>query len=233
MSASRPSLSPELDALLAHEREIAPVRETTRARSLARARAALGAGDARPAHRPVEAPPFRWAAVAAIVCVAGAAGAVAYGGGAHFWARPAPAPVPAVATPGAAPSLAPPRDDDAPAAPPEAAPTTRAPLRPTVGPPAADDARVELALMGQARAAVARGDYARALTPLAEHARRFKEGRLVEEREALRVKSLAGLGRHEEAQRAASAFRVRFPRSVLLPAVRQMSASAQTPQVGP
>ena len=231
MSASRPSLSPELDALLAHEREIAPVRETTRARSLARARAALAAGDARPAHRAVVAPPFRWAAVAAIVCVAGAAGAVAYGGGAHFWARPAPAPVPAVATPGGAPSLVPPHDDDAPAALPEA--TTRAPLRPTVGPPAADDARGELSLMGQARAAVARGDYAGALTPIAEHARRFKAGRLAEEREALLVKSLAGLGRREEARRAASAFRVRFPRSVLLPAVRQMSASAQTPQVGP
>jgi hypothetical protein len=80
--------------------------------------------------------------------------------------------------------------------------------------------------MGQARAAVARGDYAAALTPIAEHARRFRDGRLAEEREALRVKTLVGLGRTEEAQRAASAFQARFPRSVLSPAVRQMSASA-------
>ena len=79
--------------------------------------------------------------------------------------------------------------------------------------------------MRQARAAVARGDFAAALTPLAEHTRLFKNGRLVEEREALRVKALMGLGRSEEARRAAAAFRARFPRSVLLPAVGQMPVS--------
>jgi hypothetical protein len=70
-------------------------------------------------------------------------------------------------------------------------------------------------------------DQERAIPPLsaAQHARRFKTGRLVEEREALRVKALAGLGRTEEARRAAAAFRARFPRSVLLPAVSQMPAS--------
>jgi hypothetical protein len=41
----------------------------------------------------------------------------------------------------------------------------------------------------------------------------------------LRVKALAGLGRTDEARRAARAFRARFPRSVLLPAVSQMPAS--------
>jgi len=45
---------------------------------------------------------------------------------------------------------------------------------------------------------------------------------LLEEREALRVKALSGLGRVEEARRAAHAFEARFPRSVLLPAVNQM-----------
>ena len=44
-----------------------------------------------------------------------------------------------------------------------------------------------------------------------------------EEREALHVKALAGLGRRDEARRAAAAFEDRFPRSVLLPAVRQIS----------
>jgi hypothetical protein len=63
------------------------------------------------------------------------------------------------------------------------------------------------------------------LSHIAEHARRFKDGRLTEEREALRVKSLAGLGRSDEARRAAAAFRARFPRSVLLSAVNQMSPS--------
>jgi len=73
-----------------------------------------------------------------------------------------------------------------------------------------------------ARSAVARQDFGAALGLLTEHARRFKEGRLAEEREALRVRALAGLGRTEEARRAAGQFQARFPRSVLLPAVRQM-----------
>jgi hypothetical protein len=39
---------------------------------------------------------------------------------------------------------------------------------------------------------------------------------LSEEREALRVKALVGLGRIAEAKRAGAAFRKRFPRSALL-----------------
>jgi len=116
---------------------------------------------------------------------------------------------------------APPVIDEAPAEVPHEAPAlpTRAPLS------KADAARAELRLLRQARGAVARGDYAAALAPIGEHAHRFKDGRLAEEREALRVKSLAGLGRTDEARRAAKAFRARFPRSVLLPAVSQMPAS--------
>jgi len=60
------------------------------------------------------------------------------------------------------------------------------------------------------------GDFAGALAAVGEHAHRYPSGSLVEEREALRVRSLAGLGQSAEAQRAASAFHARFPRSVLL-----------------
>jgi hypothetical protein len=74
-----------------------------------------------------------------------------------------------------------------------------------------------------ARRAVARQDFAAALGPIGEHARRFKDGRLTEEREALRVKALSGLGRVAEARHAAQAFEARFPRSVLLPAVSHMA----------
>ena len=84
-------------------------------------------------------------------------------------------------------------------------------------------ARAELRLLRQARAAVAREDHAAALPFLAEHVRRFKNGRLAEEREALRVKALAGAGRLDEAQIAAAAFRARFSRSVLLPVVSQLA----------
>jgi hypothetical protein len=75
----------------------------------------------------------------------------------------------------------------------------------------------ELDLLHRAQVGYASGDFATALLLLSEHARRFPNGRLAEEREALRVRSLSGSGRTLEAQRAAAAFAARFPRSVLLP----------------
>ena len=105
---------------------------------------------------------------------------------------------------------------------------------PALEPPAAAKApranrievgREELRLLRRARVAVARNDFAGAMAPIAEHTRRFRDGHLVEEREALRVKALAGLGRVDEARRAAAAFKARFPHSVLLPAVSHMPAS--------
>jgi hypothetical protein len=51
---------------------------------------------------------------------------------------------------------------------------------------------------------------------LAEHGRRFPNGRLAEEREALRVRALNSSGQSESARRAARAFAARFPHSVLL-----------------
>ena len=74
---------------------------------------------------------------------------------------------------------------------------------------------LELALLQQARGAVAIGEFSRALDTLLTHQRRFPTGRLREEREALRIKALAGLGRNDEASREAERFRERFPRSVL------------------
>jgi len=220
MSRSQPPLPPEVRALLDHEREIQPLSETTRARAVARARAALVAGvDRRSA--PVAAPRTRWAAAAAVIGILSVGlGAAAYQIRAHLAApasnRPAAPPVTPVALPRAA-AVAPAPIAEQPTAP------VSPPAKPTLS--KADAARAELNLLRQARAAVAREDYAGALSPIAEHTRRFKDGRLTEEREALRVKSLAGLGRGEDARRAAAAFRARFPRSVLLPAVSQMSPS--------
>ena len=162
-----------------------------------------------------------WAAAAALICIlGGAVGAAAYQFRAYL--APAPeihpiaAPVKAVAAP--RPVAPAPIVEEAPAIAPPAAPD-----KPVLS--KADAARAELRLLRQARAAVAREDYASALRPIAEHAHRFKDGRLAEEREALRVKALAGLGRTDDARRAATAFRARFPRSVLLSAVNKMSPS--------
>jgi hypothetical protein len=217
---SRPPLSPETRALLDQEREAPPLPATLRARALVRARAALIAGAVSRRTSVAPAPRARWAAAAALIClVSGTVGAAAYQIRARLMQpphdRPAPPPVENVAPP------APPRPAtpvvDAPS-PPESAVETPHLSR-------ADAARAELRLLRHARAAVAGEDYAAALRPIAEHARRFPDGRLAEEREALRVKALAGLDRSEDARHAAAAFRARFPRSVLLPAVSQMPAS--------
>jgi len=218
MNRERP-LPPEVRALLDHEREIQPLPATVRARAVARARAALLAGVDRRAV-PVPARRPRWLAAAAMICIISAGvGAAAYQVRVHMASppeiRPLPAPVKIVAPPPRAPAAEiVPEPEPVIAAPP-------APTKPALS--KAESAREELRVLRQARAAVARDDFAAALPPIAEHARRFKDGRLSEEREALRVKALAALGRTDDARRAAVAFRARFPRSVLLSAVNKLS----------
>jgi hypothetical protein len=215
----RSPVSPEVRALLDQERVLPPVSAAQRARAAARARAALTAPAVATAVSSSQASRPRWvAAAAAGLVISVAVGAAAY----EIHARLALAPVTHRAVVSAPVVSAPAVSAPAPAVPqvaPAPVPTVAAPASP------ADAARAELHLLREARAAVARGDFAAALSPIAEHMRRFKNGRLVEEREALRVKALGGLGRTGEARHAAAAFRARFPRSVLLPAVSQMPAS--------
>jgi hypothetical protein len=85
----------------------------------------------------------------------------------------------------------------------------------------------ELDLLRRARGAYRQRDFSGALRLVAEHDRRFPQGHLAEEREALRVRSLAEAGRAAEARQAAAAFAARFPRSVLLSRVTQESDSAE------
>jgi hypothetical protein len=217
--------SVDVRALLEHERQLVALPTAARARALARARAAL-AGPAGVLRSPRDAGTSRprspllsrLLAAACLAFVAGAAGGVAaYEAGLR--ARSVPATT--VETPQASLStldrIAPPavtREALAPLTPPVPRSLTRG-----------DAARAELRLLRQARAAVLREDFAAALPPLAEHARRFRNGRLAEEREALRVKALAGLGRDREAARTAAAFEARFPRSPLVSAVNRISVS--------
>jgi len=218
MSWSHAKLPPEVLLLLDRERLIAILPAAARARALSRARASLVAGLAT---RPIPSgasPTVRWAAAAVLACVATVAvGAAAYELGVR--ARPT---APSVATwPPADFSPADPGAGARPASDPTAAPVLagRTPF-------GAGAVRVEMRLLQQARVAVAREDFSPALQLLAEHARRFKRGRLAEEREALRVKALAGLDRRDDARRAAAEFEANFPRSPLLRAVRQMPDSA-------
>ncbi len=85
----------------------------------------------------------------------------------------------------------------------------------------------ELYLLQRAQSKYASQDFPDALVLVAEHARRFPNGRLAEEREALRVRSLAGADRGDQARRALAAFARRFPRSVLLPRLREQARAAE------
>jgi hypothetical protein len=219
MIRSRGKLSSRVRSLLDREAIIPVQPAAVRARALVRARAALAAGAAaRPL--PERAPrKGQWAAVAVLVCLASATmAAAAY----RIGIRMKPVMVPIAASPRSAPAEAPSISAPDPVADPSAEPAR--PPAPSLS--KADTIREELRLLRQARAAVAREDFTAALPPLTELGRRFRDGRLAEEREALRVKALAGLGRTDEARRAAAAFEACFPRSVLLPAVRRMPASA-------
>jgi hypothetical protein len=223
--STRSPLSPEVRALLERERVIPPVSASQRARAMARARASLATLGVATTAPSGTAPRTRWVAAAAAAMVVGASVvAAAY----EIRARMAPtqAARPAAIAPvsevvARAPAASPPAVAVADPVP-TSLPAVEAPALSLAG-----AAGAELRLLRQARSAVAHGDFAAALSPIAEHTRRFKNGRLAEEREALRVRALAGLGRTEEARRAAAAFRVRFPRSVLLPAISQMPASGR------
>ena len=212
-----PPVTPEVQAILERERVIPSLPPPVRARALSAARAALAAQAVPPPSVHVPSPWVRWAAAAALTVVAGGAtAAVAYHRHVERLraaAAPPPAvePVPMPATPVPPAALAVPAPE-----------TTAIPVEESRHAKVAVP-QEELRLLRQARAAVAREDFNAALRPIAEHAHRFRDGRLAEEREALRVKALAGLGRRDEARRAAAAFEDHFPRSVLLPAVRRIS----------
>ncbi len=112
--------------------------------------------------------------------------------------------------------------DELPAAPataPAASPETpRSPSRATA---TAECALCEeQKLLIEARTALGRGDFERALGPLRAHQARYPRGELVQEREALRVRTLAAAGRAEEARAALLAFERAFPSSPFLPSLR-------------
>ncbi len=208
----------DVDSTIARGRPIRRAPDVVRARLLARARtAAAAARTAPPVALPLAtAQPERRlrvaVAAALLLASAGAGAAVA------LHARPPVAEqddaveAPAARRPQPARALA---FADTAAADPAPAPRSRLarahrPLSPR------ESYAAELQLLQRAQSAYARRDYSAALAVAAEHARRFPTGRLAEEREALRVRSLVSVGRGDEAGAALNSFMSRFPRSVLL-----------------
>jgi len=212
-----PPLSAELEMLLAPHREPSPLPPFVVVRVMARAAATgrLPHGGRRPLFRSG----WVFAAAGGVVLLLGA-GAYA----ARAWIRPPGAQAAAAPAFGVWQSSRAPRSVRAPvdvAAPVTEVPTASAQRRTvvkmgTTGANSKATTNAELQLLRTARQNVTRGDYAAALAVIGQHRHRFENGTLVEEREALRVKSLSGMGRHKEAHAAMVAFEARFPHSVFL-----------------
>ena len=132
----------------------------------------------------------------------------------------------------AAPGPGPARALAAPPAPPALAPAARAvsggaPGRPRVAPAAASgDIVAESALLEGARRALVDGDARGTLRRVAQHARLFQRGLLIEEREALWIQALMLAGQRGPAQARAAAFYRRFPDSIQHDAIDRALATS-------
>ena len=233
MKSGEVDVEPELNAFIAGRKVIRHIPADLRARAVARARVIVASGGVvRPAL--LLDPPVRAAArvgrpwyLTPAAVAASATLAVGAFAGIATWQHHDPAVAPQ-ATP-AAPAEAPrsvrtasaPRAESPDLALPVAArPSPRVrPARAARPTTAVDPLAAEVELLQRAHGSFTRQDFGIALRLIAEHARRFPQGALAEQREALRVRSLAGSGRTDEARRAAVAFAEKFPRSVLLSAV--------------
>jgi hypothetical protein len=227
MSRSNDSSELDMRALLEQGNRVPRQPESVRERVLARARATAAAPLAPLPPGQAQRTPFPRQLVtpAAALAVAGGIAATAYSLG-GTWSgsaghsspmtssRSVPAQVAVAATAAAPPGPT--------AAPPAAGPSAVPKAQPRTAPAGRPQAsyEAELGLIRSAHTAYASHDFANALVLVGEHAQRFPRGLLAEEREALRIRSLLGTGRRKDAERAASAFASRFPRSVLLPRLR-------------
>jgi hypothetical protein len=233
MGRKEPPLSETARELIADERQRPPEDEAVKQRLLERAREAMApdrpsgvalrqVGSSWPAARRA---PRTMLLIAAALGVAGLAAA-----GAGLYRLTAAAETPAAMS---APVVAPKAPAETPVAPP--APVTPPPraAAPVPEPPRAAPATeaaqatsvqqyaVELGVLEPARSSIGRGDYAGAMAAIARHQREYPRGQLAEEREALRVRALWGMGQKADAESAAAAFRKRYPRSVLLSWMRE------------
>ncbi len=227
MTLGGPQLDPELETLLEFRRAARRISGDVRARVLARSRAFLSG---EPALFPaalfegLTSPPAavspgrafgRLAVAASIAIAAGAAGALAALRSRSSGVPPAAYQASSVALPASA------RDETIPDPAPVVA-MASSHRRPVIRPhPTPEDPLAEVELLQGAQLAYARRDFSSALALVAEHASRFPRGPLAEECEALRVESLVGSGRADQAKRAGAAFAARFPRSVLLPRIER------------
>ena len=82
-------------------------------------------------------------------------------------------------------------------------------------------------MLQPARQALLRGEGAAALSTLQAHRARFPSGELAEERDALMIEALIGVGRGLDARGLAARFLARYPGSLLRTTVEQALARAE------
>ena len=111
------------------------------------------------------------------------------------------------------------------AAPPSAARVPSAARAAGTAAAAVDTLAAEHVVLDRARARMLSGDPDGALVEIKHHLALFPRGVLAEERDALRVEALVGVGRDEEARTAASRFHRAYPGSLLSTAVDQAVSS--------
>jgi len=236
MSAAKSSSAAELQELIEQAKAVRPVSPAARLRVLKRAHSSTLVPSALLAASESALVRGHWrrawvvaAAGATLLAAAVAAALALHVGGDSGVSSLAPlassAPLVPSAQLNAVPAVSPSAPEVAPVTP---APSTaqraaKQPARPAAESSAQESYAAELELLRRAHAAYGGGDFANALRLLALHARRFPNGRLAEEREALRVRALSGSGQGDSARRAAHSFADRFPHSVLLS--RTMSAA--------
>ena len=86
--------------------------------------------------------------------------------------------------------------------------------------PTGDVLSQERAVLDRARQKLAVGEPEHALQFLEQHARRYPNGKLTEEREAMLINVLVSIGRAEQAKAHGAAFSKRFPSSLMLSSVK-------------
>ena len=112
------------------------------------------------------------------------------------------------------------------------APASAAAAHPSAAPSvgAENGLAAERVLLDVARGEIERQNGAAALAATREHERRFPNGLLVQEREAMAVRALVLLGRRDEARARTDRFRAHYPGSVLTQALEaQTAAPAPSP----
>jgi hypothetical protein len=100
-------------------------------------------------------------------------------------------------------------------------PPPRASVAPSSGgvPSSHGDIIREREILDAARAALAHGQARDAILAMQEHARRWPNGELTEEREVVLIQALVAAGRSPEARARAARFHQTFPKSIFAPAI--------------